>query len=176
MAQSKTTGAGAPPAKSAAGAPAAGKLSVMTLAIMNIVAVVSLRGLPAEAEYGLGSIFYYVFAAIVFLIPVSLVAAELAAAWPQKGGVYRWVGEAFGARLGFLSIWLLWIESTIWFPTVLTFAAVSLAFIGPNQTWDEAFSANKIYVLIVCLVVYWSATLVNFRGTSAGAALSKWGG
>ena len=174
MAQAKSTAA--TPAKGAAGAPAAGKLSVMTLAIMNIVAVVSLRGLPAEAEYGLSSIFYYVFAAIVFLIPVSLVAAELAAAWPQKGGVYRWVGEAFGPRLGFLSIWLLWIESTIWFPTVLTFAAVSLAFIGPNQTWDEAFSANKWYVLVVCLVVYWGATLINFRGTSAGAAVSKWGG
>jgi glutamate:GABA antiporter len=168
-----STPAAAAPTKPAV---SAGKLSVMTLAIMNIVAVVSLRGLPAEAEYGLGSIFYYVFAAVVFLIPVSLVAAELAAAWPQKGGVYRWVGEAFGARLGFLSIWLLWIESTIWFPTVLTFAAVSLAFIGPNQTWDQAFSANKIYVLVVCLVVYWGATLVNMRGMRAGAAVSKWGG
>ena len=31
------------------------KLSVMTLAIMNIAAVVSLRGLPAEATYGLSS-------------------------------------------------------------------------------------------------------------------------
>ena len=29
------------------------KLSVMTLAIMNVTAVVSLRGLPAEAVYGL---------------------------------------------------------------------------------------------------------------------------
>ncbi|ELM3738104.1 amino acid transporter, partial [Edwardsiella piscicida] len=48
------------------------KLSIMTLAIMNIVAVVSLRGLPAEAEYGLSSIFYYLFAALFFLIPVSL--------------------------------------------------------------------------------------------------------
>ena len=177
MAQPQAAGTGAsntPP--KAAGRVSPGKLSVMTLAIMNIVAVVSLRGLPAEAEYGLGSIFYYIFAAIVFLIPVSLVAAELAAAWPQNGGVYRWVGEAFGARMGFLAIWLLWIESTIWFSTVLTFAAVSLAFIGPNQTWDEAFSANKFYVLAVCLVVYWGATLVNFRGTNAGAALSKWGG
>ena len=175
MAQTKASGSAAP-GKGATSAKPAGKLSVMTLAIMNIVAVVSLRGLPAEAEYGLSSIFYYVFAAIVFLIPVSLVAAELAAAWPQKGGVYRWVGEAFGARLGFLAIWLLWIESTIWFPTVLTFAAVSLAFIGPNQKWDEAFSANKFYVLAVCLIVYWGATLVNLRGMSAGAALSKWGG
>ena len=29
------------------------KLGVFTLAIMNVTAVVSLRGLPAEAEYGL---------------------------------------------------------------------------------------------------------------------------
>ena len=47
------------------------KLGVFTLAIMNVTAVVSLRGLPAEAEYGLSSAFYYLFAAIVFLIPVS---------------------------------------------------------------------------------------------------------
>ena len=33
------------------------KLSVATLAIMNVTAVVSLRGLPAEAEYGVSSAF-----------------------------------------------------------------------------------------------------------------------
>lgn len=38
---------------------AAGKIGVGTLMIMNIVAVVSLRGLPAEAEYGMSSAFYY---------------------------------------------------------------------------------------------------------------------
>jgi hypothetical protein len=75
----------------------------------------SFRGLPAEAEYGLVSIFYYVFAAVFFLIPVSLVAAELATGWPQKGGVFRWVGEAFGPRWGFVAIFLQWAESTIWF-------------------------------------------------------------
>ena len=35
------------------------KLGVFTLAIMNVTAVVSLRGLPAEAVYGLSSAFYY---------------------------------------------------------------------------------------------------------------------
>ena len=39
------------------------KLGVFTLAIMNVTAVVSLRGLPAEAEYGISSAFYYLFAA-----------------------------------------------------------------------------------------------------------------
>ena len=118
------------------------KLGIATLAIMNIVAVVSLRGLPAEAEYGLSSIFYYLFAAVFFLIPVSLVAAELATGWPEKGGVFRWVGEAFGPRWAFLAMFMLWIEVTVWFPTALTFSAVSLAFIGPDQKWDEALSAD----------------------------------
>ena len=82
------------------------KLGVFTLAIMNVTAVVSLRGLPAEAEYGVSSAFYYLFAALVFLIPTALVAAELAAMFQDKqGGVFRWVGEAFGKKAGFLAIW-----------------------------------------------------------------------
>ena len=110
------------------------KLGVFTLAIMNVTAVVSLRGLPAEAEYGLSSAFYYLFAAIVFLIPTSLVAAELAAMFQDKqGGVFRWVGEAYGKKWGFLAIFLQWVESTIWYPTVLTFGAVALAFIGRSR-------------------------------------------
>lgn len=151
------------------------KMGVFTLAMINVSAIVSLRGLPAESTYGLSSAFYYIFAAIFFLIPVSLVAAELTTGWPQKGGVFRWVGEAFGTRFGFLAIWLQWIESTIWFPTVLTFAAVSIAFVGPNQSWDEAVSANDYYVLIMVLLVYWAATLLNFRGMSMSGAITKWG-
>ena len=123
----------------------AAKLGVSALVIMNIVAVVSLRGLPAEATYGISSAFYYLFAAIVFLIPVSLIAAELAAMFPfQQGGMFRWVGEAFGKKLGFLAIWLQWVESTIWYPTVLTFGTVSLAFIGMDMATDSALASNKI--------------------------------
>ena len=141
------------------------KLSVMTLAIMNITAVVSLRGLPAEAVYGLSSAFYYLFAAVVFLIPTAMVAAELAAMFSDKqGGVFRWVGEAYGARTGFLAIWLQWIESTIWYPTVLTFGAVSIAFIGMNETYDMSLASNKVFTLIVVLAIYWVATLVSLKG------------
>ncbi len=143
--------------------------------MLNVAAIVSLRGLAAESTYGLASAFYYIFAAIFFLIPVSLVAAELTTGWPQRGGVFRWVGEAFGARLGFVAIWLLWIQSTIWFPTVLTFAAVSLAFIGTDQSWDAALSANSLYVLLVVLSVYWGASLLNFRGMAMSGAIAKWG-
>ncbi len=153
------------------------KLSVFTIAIMNVTAVVSLRGLPAEAEYGLSSAFYYLFAAIVFLIPTSLVAAELASMFSDKeGGVFRWVGEAFGKRLGFLAIWLQWFQNTIWYPTVLTFGAVSLAFIGMNPTHDMALADNRIYTLIIVLAIYWIATLISMKGIGWVGKISKIGG
>lgn len=153
------------------------KLSVTTLAIMNITAVVSLRGLPSEAIYGLSSAFYYLFAAIVFLIPTSMVAAELAAMFSDKqGGVFRWVGEAFGPRTGFLAIWLQWIESTIWYPTVLTFGAVSIAFIGMNGASDAALASNKVFTLVTVLAIYWIATFIALKGLDWVGKISKWGG
>ncbi len=155
----------------------AAKMGVFTLIIMNIVAVVSLRGLPAEAEYGVSSAFYYIFAAIVFLIPVSLVAAELAAMFPyQQGGMFRWVGEAYGDKVGFLGIWLQWIESTIWFPTVLTFGAVSLAFIGMDHVYDAHLAANKWYTIAVVLAIYWIATFISLKGMGWVGKVSKIGG
>ena len=153
------------------------RLSVATLAIMNITAVVSLRGLPAEAVYGLSSAFYYLFAAVVFLIPTAMVAAELAAMFSDKqGGVFRWVGEAFGPRTGFLAIWLQWIESTIWYPTVLTFGAVSIAFIGMNGPADAALASNKVFTLVTVLAIYWIATFIAMKGLGWVGKFSKWGG
>lgn len=153
------------------------KLGVFTLAIMNVTAVVSLRGLPAEAVYGMSSAFYYLFAAIVFLIPTSLVAAELAAMFQDKqGGVFRWVGEAYGKRLGFLAIWVQWIESTIWYPTVLTFGAVAIAFIGARDVHDMSLASNRYYTLVVVLIIYWLATFISLKGMSWVGKVAKVGG
>ena len=94
----------------------------------------------------------------------------------KQGGVFRWVGEAFGARTGFLAIWLQWIESTIWYPTVLTFGAVSIAFIGMDQTHDMALASNKIFTLVIVLAIYWIATFISLRGLDWVGKISKWGG
>ena len=103
-------------------------IGVWAFAIMNITTIVSLRGLPAQAEYGVASIFYYLFAAIVFLIPVSLVCAELASTFPKKGGVFRWVSEAFGARWGWAALYWPWQGIALWLSSVTILGGVSIAF------------------------------------------------
>lgn len=149
-------------------------LGLFGLAMINIVAIASLRDLPQMASYGIGAIFFYVLAALVFFVPVSLVAAELATAWPERGGVYVWVREAFGKRWGFVAVFLQWFQNLCWFPVVLTFGAASLAFaIAPGDS--EALANNKLFIVSVVLVTYWAAVLFNLRGLSGSAKLSALG-
>ncbi|BDV37994.1 amino acid permease [Methylocystis bryophila] len=159
-----------------AGSSSLPKIGVVTLAIMNVTTVVSLSVLPSEAKYGPTAVFYYLVAAFFFLTPVALVAAELATGWPQEGGVYRWVSEAFSDLWGLIAIFALWLAFTIMFPSCLIYGASALAFAGPDLRWDEALAANKHYVIVVVLLLYWAATLVSLRGATTVARVAKWGG
>lgn len=133
-------------------------MSVGQLAMLTVVAVASLRSLPAMADYGLASILLYLIPAVFFLVPAALVAAELATGW--KGGVYVWVREAFGNRFGFLAIWLQWIQNVVWYPIQIAFIAVSLSYVfGAGNLGN-----NGVYIAAVIIVLYWISTMVALRG------------
>jgi len=145
-------------------------LGTFTLAMIAVAAIISLRNLPLTANYGLGSIFFYVVAVITFLIPTALVAAELATTWPETGGLYAWVREAFGPRYGFLATWLEWVMNSVWNPTALAFIAATLAYIV-----DPVLSQNRIFMVVVMLVVFWGTTFINFFGMKASGLISSIG-
>lgn len=141
-----------------AGASSKALMSVGQLAMLTVVAVASLRSLPAMADYGLASILLYLIPAVFFLVPAALVAAELATGW--KGGVYVWVREAFGNRFGFLAIWLQWIQNVVWYPIQIAFIAVSLSYVfGAGNLGN-----NGVYIAAVIIVLYWISTMVALRG------------
>lgn len=155
---------------------AKGSLTMIAMAILIVTSILSLRGLPSEAKFGVQSIFYYIFAAIVFLVPFSLVCAELASTYTRTGGLYRWVSEAFGPRWGWTAMYLEWQTIVIWFPTVLMFGAASLAYIFWPESFDQALASNKIYTLVIAMVIYWAATFNSFRGQKMANKLSTLGG
>ena len=155
---------------------AAGTLTMGAMAVMIITSILSMRGLPSEAKYGVQSIFFYSFAAVVFLLPFSLVCAELASTYTRSGGLYRWVSEAFGPRWGWTAMFLEWQTIVIWFPTVLMFGAASLAYIFWPESFDAALASNKFYTLVVAMLIYWAATFNAFRGQRSANVLSTYGG
>ncbi|MCH9613765.1 MAG: Glutamate/gamma-aminobutyrate antiporter [Chlamydiia bacterium] len=134
-------------------------LSVFILAMINVAAIFSIKNLPFTAEYGFASVFYFLMSAIFFFIPASLVSAELATGWPERGGVYAWVKEAMGHRLGFLAVWLQWIENVVYYPSVLTFIAGTIAYLI-----SPILATNPIYTFVMVLVIFWFITWLNLRG------------
>lgn len=155
---------------------AKGTLTMMAMAILLITSIFSLRGLPSEAKYGIQSIFFFIFAAVVFLIPFSLVCAELASTYTKSGGLYRWVAEAFGPKWGWTAMYLEWQTIVFWFPTVLMFGAASLAYIAWPESFDQELASNKWYTLTVAMLLYWAATFNAFRGQKSANVLSTYGG
>ena len=145
-------------------------LSLFTLIMINVIAVDSLRNLSIGAEYGVSLVFFYLVALVILFIPIIAVAAELATGWPRIGGLYVWVREAFGARWGLTAIWLQWIYNVVWFPTILSFIAATLAYL-----FDPALAHNKTYMLSIVLVCFWGATLSNCFGMKVSGLVSTFG-
>lgn len=142
-------------------------LSVFSLVMINVIAVDSLRTLPMSAKLGLPLVSYYIVAAFTFFIPVALVAAELATAFPNTGGIYVWVREAFGRRAGFITIWLQWIYNVVWYPTILAFIAATLSYLFAPQ-----LANNKFYLLSTALSLFWFFTLLNCFGMRISSIVS----
>ncbi len=144
------------------------KISVLALVLLITGAIDSIRNLPTTALFGSSLIFFFIFSAIVFLIPVALVSAELSSTWPEEeGGVYSWVNHAFGDNFAFFTIWLQWINTLVWYPTILSFIAGTLAYlISPD------LAQNKLYLISIILIIFWSLTFVGLRGLRTSAAFA----
>ncbi|MGB7977739.1 MAG: amino acid permease [Chlamydiales bacterium] len=142
-------------------------LSASMIALINVCAITNIKNFPLLAEYGLSILLFLALSSIFFFIPVALVSAELASGWPERG-VYTWVKVALGPRLGFLAIWLEWIENVIWYPTILSFIASTFAYII-----DPDLANNKLYVMASILITFWAMTFVNFLGMRVSGWVSS---
>lgn len=145
-------------------------LSVFSLVMINIIAIDSLRNLPINAEYGFAIVFFYVIASLFFLIPCALISAELATFWPKTGGAYVWVREAFGPQFGFLNVWLQWVYNVVWYPTILAFVAVNIAYLT-----NPALATNKPFMVSCIIGLFILATLFNSLGMRLSSLISMLG-
>jgi len=142
-------------------------LTASMIALINVCAICNIKNFPLLAEYGLSVIVFLILSSIFFFIPVALVSAELASGWPERG-VYTWVKEGLGPRLGFLAIWLEWIENVIWYPTILSFIASTFAYI-----FNPDLANDKFYVMSAILITFWAMTFVNFLGMRVSGWISS---
>jgi amino acid transporter len=159
--------------QAAARAPAKAKvgaayISWVALALMTTSSVASLRPSPTMAVYGLACIFLYLVPALVFLLPTSLVSAELASGW--DGGVYKWVSEGISRPMGFLAVWCQFAMTIFYYPSLLGFVASTLAYV-----FNPELASSGVWTALVIMVCYWTGVWVSARGTTGVAGLASGG-
>lgn len=145
------------------------KLNLFSIIMISVIAVDSIRSLSIGAMYGSSLIFYYLLAGLLFLIPSAYIAAELASTWPQTGGLYVWITQAFGARMGFIATWFLWVYNVIWFPTILAFMCATLLKITNVTT------TNNHFLLMMMLGIFWLITAINCLDVKVSSMISTIG-
>lgn len=143
-------------------------IKTITLIFLITGAIDSIRNLPSMALFGDSLIFFFMISSLLFLIPVALISATLSACWPQHGGIYSWVRLAFGEKLAFMAIWLQWINTLIWIPTILSFLASTSAYL-----FSPTLSSNKYYLITIMIALNSLITWVNLRGIQVSARISS---
>jgi amino acid transporter len=69
-----------------------------------------------------------------------------------------------------IAVWCEWTENIVWFPTILSFLAATLAYVI-----DPQLANNGLYMLVVMMVVFWGVTIVCFFGARNTAKLTSFG-
>jgi glutamate:GABA antiporter len=143
-------------------------LTWLALALLTVGSVGDLGSAPTMAVFGLASVALYVIPAIVFLVPASLVSAELASGW--KGGVYNWVSEGISPAMGFGAVWCQFAQTTFYYPAVLAYIASTLSYV-----FAPGLAHSGVYTTAVIIVLFWASVLVAARGVVATDKLASWG-
>ncbi len=151
--------------------PGGGKLiSFWQLIFLTTAFFASIRRIPNIAYAGWQSLFFMLFAVVLFVLPVSFVSAELATAMPKDGGLCVWISKAVSPRWGFVAAFLVWIQMCFGMVTVGAAFADMLATIFHKKH----LLTNNIFIGVVVIALFWLITLLIIKGVPI-TAISTWG-
>ena len=133
------------------------------MTLMTVSAILLLDTVAASAAIGVSSMFWWVFLGISFFIPYGLMNAEMGTTYPEEGGIYAWVRDAFGGRWASRITWSYWVNNLLWVPSVfILFASIF------NQLFGFDFGLGAQMAMGIALL--WGAVAVNVLSLNIG----KW--
>lgn len=132
---------------------------VKTLARKDIVlftvsAILLLDTLAASATIGPASIFWWLFLGVIFFLPYALICAEMGTTYPEQGGLYAWIRDAFGRRWASRATWAYWVNTAVWMPAVfILFAGIFAQIFNPDMSMGARIALS--------ILLTWVAVGIN---------------
>jgi glutamate:GABA antiporter len=127
------------------------KITITSVILINILAILGLRWFAFAAKYGAASIIIWILAAFLLFIPLSFICAEFGAAYPDKeAAITDWVCAELGEKYAFYTSWFYFIAQLFYLPTLLTFTGVCIAY-----AIDPKLASNKLFISSFVIIVFW---------------------
>ena len=111
----------------------------LDMTLFTVCAILVIETLAPSAAIGPSAISWWLITLVLFFIPYGLMTAELGTTYPEEGGLYVWIKQAFGEKWAARSTWLYWINVALWMPSVyIAFAAVFVQLFAPDLSlWGQ---------------------------------------
>ena len=105
------------------------------MTLFTVCAILVMDTLAPSAAIGTSSISWWMITLVLFFIPYGLITAELGSTYPEQGGLYVWVKNAFGEKWAARTTWLYWINVALWMPSVyVLFAGMFAQLFYPDMS------------------------------------------
>jgi glutamate:GABA antiporter len=127
-------------------------LGLAPMVLFSVSAMITLDSVATVAASGWRGIAVFTLLAVVFYAPYGFITAELGSAWPQEGGIYVWIREAYGERVGGVCAWFYWVNLAYWAPAVFViFAGTVRSAFWPSmsRTWEELIVIGLLWLVVV---------------------------
>jgi len=133
------------------------------MVLFTVSAILLLETLTAAASIGSPSVFWWLLLGLVFFFPFALICAEMGCAYPEQGGIYAWIRDAYGGRWGARATWCYWVNTAVWMPAIfILFAGVFKQMFFPDLSLS--------WQIAIGILLTWLAVLVNVVTLEVG----KW--
>ncbi len=144
------------------------ELGLRDLVLTQIVFVVGTSWVGTAAKLGPSQTAYWLFAILLFYLPIAAVIIYLNRIMPLEGGLYQWAKLGFNEFTGFIVAWNLWLLGiSVMAGTGLVIATNLSYALGPAAAW---LPASRLFVSALNGLLFAALILVTIRGLSIG----KW--
>jgi glutamate:GABA antiporter len=138
------------------------------LMLFYVVTSLNLQWVQRAAVAGPSAVVIWIGACLLFYVPLCFAVLELAARYPEQGGIYVWTRRAFGPFSGYLTGWCYWCCNIPYYPLLLYFVAGLLPFLAGPHT--QRVVASPHYTIAVSLAGLTFCVVLNLVGLNIG----KW--
>jgi amino acid transporter len=137
-------------------------------------AILGLDTLGAVSSQGGQALSWVLISALTFLLPYSMLSAELGSTFSQEGGVYEWCKLACGRFYAALTTMIYWVSNPLWIGGTLAVTAIiaikTLGFGNPGMLFGGSVVVDTIITLLIALAFIWFTTGCAIISLKAG----KW--